>query len=76
MLPENELELKIAENEFRRRQWLMNWHMEVVDMQNELYDMEQTLQKSMVRTDSAKQRDKQAKKEASAPQMSKSVARS
>ena len=67
---ENELEQKISENEFRRRQWLMNWHIEVVEMQNELYDMEQSLERSLVRTESAKARDKAAKKEAAAPQMS------
>ena len=61
MILENELEKFVSENEFKRRTWLMNWQMEVVEMQNDLYEMQQTLEKSLVRRESAKKREKAEK---------------
>lgn len=70
---ESELNQKLAENEEKRRQWLMNWHLEVDQMQRDLYDMETTLKNSLVRTDSAKKRDKDKHKDTTAPKMSKLI---
>jgi hypothetical protein len=48
----------------------MTWHLEVDAMQRELWDMEQTLEASMVRTESAKRRDREKQKDIAKPQMS------